>query len=172
MRAPHSKVPLPVEGQLSNNETAMRTLHSDIVPAKELMINSSVKRQPRVLLPDQNRHPAQPHNKENKKLHYTKSQLSAWKAADISSKTKEMINPILIKCNNKIKKLGIAMCKLQTKQIRLITQILSWKNRLNYHNMFNIGYTYSKECDKVVMKEKGNSGKFYVNAQHSQHYPH
>ena len=61
------------------------------------------------------------------KNHYSQSQLSTWKTADISAKTKEMTSPILSKCNNNIKKLGKAMCELQTKQIRLLTQILSGK---------------------------------------------
>ena len=97
-----------------------------------------------------------PHSHKLKiiKNHYSQSQLSAWKTANISEKTKEMINPILAKCNNNIKKLGKSMCELQTKQIRLITQILSGKNRLNYH-MFNIGYTYSKECDYCQADNEG-----------------
>ena len=70
-----------------------------------------------------------PHSFILKKIknHYVRNQLSAWKTADISPKTKEMIDPILLKCNNKIKKLGKAMCDLETKQIRLITQALSGK---------------------------------------------
>ena len=34
--------------------------------------------------------------------HYKHSQLSAWKTADISPKTKEKIDPILLKCKNNI----------------------------------------------------------------------
>ena len=88
------------------------------------------------------------------KVIYTKKQLTAWRNADISPKTKQMIDPILLKCENNIKKLGKTICDMEINQIKLLTQVLTGKNRLNYH-MFNIGYTYSKECDYCQTENEG-----------------
>ena len=102
------------------------------------------------------------------KVFYTKEQLTAWVIADISPKTKQMINPILKKCNNNIQKLGKAICSLDINQIKLITQILTGKNRLNYH-MFNIGYTYSKECDYCQADNEGKR-KFWEAEEETSHH--
>jgi hypothetical protein len=79
-----------------------------------------------------------------------------------------MIDPILLKCKNNITKLGKAICDLETNNIRLVTQILSGKNRLNYH-MFNIGYTYSKECDFCQADNEGKRKFWEENEETAYH---